>query len=243
MGAREYDPRTARWLQRDPAGVAAGHPNLYRYCHNDPINRTDPDGIKPKSKAECDKLLDDIAKALNKAEKTLSTLTPEDAVGGHRHPRGTTKPLGHCEEAADQLNEAHKLWEEFSKGDCWQYYTDDPRPGALSKKTDHLGKQLESRIKRTVNALEEAVEKGQITPQQAIDVIKRLLPKVQRYGQELVNWLVGMVKKLATKIIKGKVPVVTLAFFAYNWYTGGFSRAATNAVNDVLWPISELWDD
>ncbi len=28
VGAREYDPRTARWLQRDP--------NLYRYGGNDP---------------------------------------------------------------------------------------------------------------------------------------------------------------------------------------------------------------
>jgi RHS repeat-associated protein len=42
VGAREYDPRTARWLQRDPIGVAGGHPNVYLYCGNDPINATDP---------------------------------------------------------------------------------------------------------------------------------------------------------------------------------------------------------
>jgi RHS repeat-associated protein len=32
VGAREYDPRTARWLQRDPIDAASGDPNLYRYC-------------------------------------------------------------------------------------------------------------------------------------------------------------------------------------------------------------------
>ncbi len=41
VGAREYDPRTARWLQRDPIDVASGDPNLYRYCGNEPINGWD----------------------------------------------------------------------------------------------------------------------------------------------------------------------------------------------------------
>jgi len=44
VGAREYDPRTARWLQRDPIDAASGDPNLYRYCGNDPINAKDPSG-------------------------------------------------------------------------------------------------------------------------------------------------------------------------------------------------------
>jgi RHS repeat-associated protein len=45
VGAREYDPRTGRWLQRDPIGAASGDPNLYRYCGNDPINAADPSGL------------------------------------------------------------------------------------------------------------------------------------------------------------------------------------------------------
>jgi RHS repeat-associated protein len=44
VGAREYDPRTARWLQRDPIGVAGGHPNVYLYCGNEPVNSSDPSG-------------------------------------------------------------------------------------------------------------------------------------------------------------------------------------------------------
>ncbi|MEM2593115.1 MAG: RHS repeat-associated core domain-containing protein [Thermofilaceae archaeon] len=51
--AREYDPRTARWLQRDPIDAASGDPNLYRYCGNDPINRGDLGGSQyaPKQPA------------------------------------------------------------------------------------------------------------------------------------------------------------------------------------------------
>jgi len=45
VGAREYDPRTGRWLQRDPIDAASGDPNLYRYVGNDPVNKADPNGL------------------------------------------------------------------------------------------------------------------------------------------------------------------------------------------------------
>jgi len=53
VGAREYDPRTARWLQRDPAGTAGGHPNLYVYPRDDPINWFDVDGLQYSRKLLC----------------------------------------------------------------------------------------------------------------------------------------------------------------------------------------------
>jgi RHS repeat-associated protein len=47
FGAREYDPRTGRWTGPDPLSFAGGDPLLYRYAGGDPINLTDPTGLKP----------------------------------------------------------------------------------------------------------------------------------------------------------------------------------------------------
>lgn len=51
VGAREYDPRTARWLQRHPIDAASGDPNLYRYCGNEPVNAFD-DGMRGDTKRQ-----------------------------------------------------------------------------------------------------------------------------------------------------------------------------------------------
>ncbi len=40
-----YDPVTGRWRKEDEKGYRLETPNLYGYCHNDPINRTDPSGL------------------------------------------------------------------------------------------------------------------------------------------------------------------------------------------------------
>jgi RHS repeat-associated protein len=43
---RQYQPELGRFLQPDPKEFAAGDYNLYRYCHNDPVNKSDPTGLK-----------------------------------------------------------------------------------------------------------------------------------------------------------------------------------------------------
>jgi RHS repeat-associated protein len=43
---RLYQPELGRFLQPDPKQFEAGDYNLYRYCHNDPVNRSDPFGLE-----------------------------------------------------------------------------------------------------------------------------------------------------------------------------------------------------
>jgi RHS repeat-associated protein len=43
---RQYQPELGRFLQPDPKEFGAGDYNLYRYCHNDPVNRNDPFGLR-----------------------------------------------------------------------------------------------------------------------------------------------------------------------------------------------------
>ena len=40
-----YQPELGRFMQPDPKHFTAGDYNLYRYCHNDPVNLSDPTGL------------------------------------------------------------------------------------------------------------------------------------------------------------------------------------------------------
>ncbi len=43
--ARAYNPTIGRFMSEDPKGYDAGDYNLYRYCENDPWDKTDPMGL------------------------------------------------------------------------------------------------------------------------------------------------------------------------------------------------------
>lgn len=43
-GARYYDPRTSVWVSVDPLAEKYPSVSSYVYCHNNPVNRIDPDG-------------------------------------------------------------------------------------------------------------------------------------------------------------------------------------------------------
>ena len=44
FGCRWYDAQTGRWISKDPILLDGGW-NVYAFCNNDPINRTDPSGL------------------------------------------------------------------------------------------------------------------------------------------------------------------------------------------------------
>jgi len=67
FGRREYDPRTGRWLTKDPFLFGGGDVNLYQYSGSDPVNNSDRvgalfdrvsdvDGIIENKRAECERL-------------------------------------------------------------------------------------------------------------------------------------------------------------------------------------------
>ncbi|MBS0623449.1 MAG: DUF687 family protein [Verrucomicrobia bacterium] len=51
FGFRYYDPSIGRWISKDPAGFIDG-PNLYAYCHNNPLRCYDPFGLESQVSEE-----------------------------------------------------------------------------------------------------------------------------------------------------------------------------------------------
>jgi RHS repeat-associated protein len=49
--ARAYNPKLGRFTSEDPKLFDAGDYNLFRYCHNDPIDFTDPMGTEDQNRA------------------------------------------------------------------------------------------------------------------------------------------------------------------------------------------------
>jgi RHS repeat-associated protein len=68
--ARLYQPELGRFLQPDPKEFAAGDYNLYRYCHNDPVNKSDPTGLK-------EQLVGSITVELQKLRTTTGSNIPQ----------------------------------------------------------------------------------------------------------------------------------------------------------------------
>ena len=64
---RQYQPELGRFLQPDPKQFEAGDYNLYRYCHNDPVNFADPDGqvLTVSNPAQRESVLERLKKFVN----------------------------------------------------------------------------------------------------------------------------------------------------------------------------------
>jgi RHS repeat-associated protein len=81
--ARMYQPELGRFLQPDPIQFAAGDYNLYRYCHNDPVNKSDPFGLVPPAEGLIDLPKDVLQKMYqdNRTNNTDSATKPDHKDG------------------------------------------------------------------------------------------------------------------------------------------------------------------
>lgn len=77
MRNRYYDPRTGRFTQPDPIGLAGGL-NLYGYANGDPVTYSDPFGLCPNCRNELS------SRTIDEEQKYQEALTPRDrlVVGG-----------------------------------------------------------------------------------------------------------------------------------------------------------------
>ncbi|MEN3369316.1 MAG: hypothetical protein V7609_1459 [Verrucomicrobiota bacterium] len=75
---RMYQPELGRFLQPDPKEFAADDYNLYRYCHNDPVNKSDPFGLEDDGHNIVIGILDGAAFGLGTAIRTGNNLDGPD---------------------------------------------------------------------------------------------------------------------------------------------------------------------
>jgi RHS repeat-associated protein len=139
VGARAYDPRTARWLQRDPIDAASGDPNLYRYAGNDPVNFFDGGSERQakddnnKSAGEearqkeleklCKKWMKDMEERIKEMIDTLKHYKPvKDQRGGYwsHRKQGYTVPGGHRQKIQDLSNSIKNLRNKLNR--CKKLY-------------------------------------------------------------------------------------------------------------------------
>lgn len=74
FGARSYDPRVGRWLQRDPILFDSGTTNLYTYAKSDPINLVDNLGLACENPLE--KVLDSLHRLYDWLQKNNWSRSP-----------------------------------------------------------------------------------------------------------------------------------------------------------------------
>jgi RHS repeat-associated protein len=78
---RMYQPELGRFLQPDPRQFQAGDYNLYRYCHNDPVNKTDPTGLETFTRPEMDgEIGDRVVQASQFIGRQIAEMYNEDPV-------------------------------------------------------------------------------------------------------------------------------------------------------------------
>lgn len=118
---RHYHPGLGRFIQVDPIGFKGDAMNLYRYCHNDPVNRSDPmglyaigSGFTPEQKKQLEDAQKEMATkldagagkiddALKKGEQSKEFNSVKKDFEGVFHKRITAADMAKYAEKARQI--------------------------------------------------------------------------------------------------------------------------------------------
>ncbi len=81
--ARAYHPGLGRFMSEDPKLFDAGDYNFFRYCHNDPIDFTDPMGLDEAAPTHSPRETSQERADITNAERiSLSQKSMESSIGG-----------------------------------------------------------------------------------------------------------------------------------------------------------------
>ncbi|HCE67303.1 MAG TPA: hypothetical protein DER40_07225 [Geobacter sp.] len=95
--ARYYDPMEGRFIQKDPIGFKGGDMNLYQYVGANPVNWTDPTGLKVYRccrNVQVSPAINGIASALNLQHCFIKTDTVEAGMGPAGNGPLPSNPIG-----------------------------------------------------------------------------------------------------------------------------------------------------
>jgi RHS repeat-associated protein len=93
--ARQYQPELGRFLQPDPKEFAAGDYNLYRYCHNDPVNKSDPTGLESVIATIWNRLMHEMSGSFLSSSQFDSVRQGTGALVWSTPKQGAAAPDGH----------------------------------------------------------------------------------------------------------------------------------------------------
>jgi RHS repeat-associated protein len=192
--ARQYQPELGRFLQPDPQEFAAGDYNLYRYCHNDPVNRSDPTGLVSLTSlggGDWDWFNGRVAlDQLAQQAQTLARSDSRDVPGGaggkktEEFPSGFHAAMSLKNAAGDAATKSNESPE------AWGPYGEDPKTGKWGTGTIHQGNGVDPKFKDShTEGVEERVQKsttgrGDLPPKY---VYKGFVLAHKYYNEKFVN--------------------------------------------------------
>src|SRR5437879_3818710 len=74
-----FDPTIGRWISEDPSGIQPDE-DPFRYCHNDPLNFTDPTGLMEEKQEQPFRLYDEKGAPVGTWTDTTKPVQPLDTI-------------------------------------------------------------------------------------------------------------------------------------------------------------------